>query len=128
MVSFTNDPVSHATLQTIAEFNSACNRADLDAMMAVTAEDVVFENTWPPPDGTRVAGRAAFRAFWVDFFRDSTNPRFESEEEIPAGDRCVVRWIFHWDNADGTSGHVRGVDVFRVKNGKISEKFAYVKG
>jgi ketosteroid isomerase-like protein len=120
--------MSQDTLTTIAAFNDACNRSDLDAMMAVTAEDVIFENTWPPPDGTRVVGRDAFRAFWVDFFRDSKNPRFESEEEILAGDRCVIRWIFHWDNADGTSGHVRGVDVFRVKNGKISEKFAYVKG
>jgi ketosteroid isomerase-like protein len=117
--------MSQDTRATIAAFNNACNRGDLEAMMAVTAEDVVFENTWPPPDGTRVVGREAFRAFWVDFFRDSKNPRFESEEEILAGE---VRWIFHWDNADGSPGHVRGVDVFRVKNGKISEKFAYVKG
>jgi ketosteroid isomerase-like protein len=120
--------MSHDTLTTIAAFNDACNRGDLDAMMAVTAEDVIFENTWPPPDGTRTTGREAFRAFWVDFFRDSKNPRFETEEAIPAGDRCVTRWTYHWDNADGSPGRVRGVDVFRVKSGKVAEKLSYVKG
>ncbi len=120
--------MSQDTLTTIAAFNDACNRADVEAMMAVTAEDVIFENTWPPPDGTRTTGREAFRAFWVDFFRDSKNPRFEAEEVIPAGDRCVTRWIYRWDNADGTSGHVRGVDVFKVRDGKVAEKLSYVKG
>ena len=29
---------------------------------------------------------------------------------------------------DGTPGHVRGVDVFRVRDGKVAEKLSYVKG
>ena len=39
------------------------------------------------------------------------------------GDRAVVRWVFDW----GT-GHVRGVDVMRVRDGKVAEKLSYVKG
>jgi hypothetical protein len=33
-------------------------------------------------------------------------------------------------NGDSRSvaGHIRGVDVFRFQDGKISEKFSYVKG
>jgi len=31
-------------------------------------------------------------------------------------------------DADGKPGHVRGVDVFRVREGKVAEKLAYVKG
>ncbi len=31
-------------------------------------------------------------------------------------------------DAAGTKGHVRGVDVFRVKDGLSSEKLSYVKG
>ena len=128
MSSEMDSHVSQTTLRTIHDFNDACARGDVGAMMAVTAEDVIFENTWPPPDGARLVGREAFRAFWVDFFRDTKNPRFETEEEIPAGDRCVARWTYHWDNADGVSGRVRGVDVFRVRNGKVAEKLSYVKG
>jgi len=29
---------------------------------------------------------------------------------------------------DGSPGHVRGVDVFRIRAGKIAEKRSYVKG
>ncbi len=31
------------------------------------------------------------------------------------------------DHSDG-EGHVRGVDVFRVRDGKVAEKLSYVKG
>ena len=31
-------------------------------------------------------------------------------------------------NADGSAGHVRGVDVLRVRDGKVVEKLSYVKG
>ena len=49
------------------------------------------------------------------------------EELITSGDRCVVRWIYTWVR-DGTPGHVRGVDVFRIRDGKVAEKLSYVKG
>jgi len=29
---------------------------------------------------------------------------------------------------DGQPWHLRGVDVFRVRDGKVAEKLAYVKG
>jgi hypothetical protein len=44
-----------------------------------------------------------------------------------AGDRCVVRWIYHWIR-EGREGHVRGVDLFTVRNGRVAEKLSYVKG
>jgi len=31
-------------------------------------------------------------------------------------------------DAAGTKGHVRGVDIFKIKDGLISEKLSYVKG
>jgi hypothetical protein len=39
-----------------------------------------------------------------------------------------VRWLYRWVDADGKDGHIRGVDVFRVRDGKVAEKLAYVKG
>ena len=57
----------------------------------------------------------------------SPEARFEAEETFAAGDRCVVRWVYHWVR-DGQPGHVRGVDVFRVRDGKVAEKLSYVKG
>lgn len=52
----------------------------------------------------------------------------EPEELFVAGDRGVLRWIYRWRNADGSPGHVRGVDIYRVRDGKVAEKLSYVKG
>jgi len=35
--------------------------------------------------------------------------------------------VYSWVK-DGTRGHVRGVDVFRVRAGLVAEKLSYVKG
>ncbi len=116
------------TLETINRFNAAFNRHDVDAVMALMTDDCVFENTFPPPDGQRFEGQSAVRGAWEELFRSSPNALFETEELFVAGDRCTARWIYRWTAADGTPGHVRGVDVFRVREGKVAEKLAYVKG
>jgi ketosteroid isomerase-like protein len=87
----------------------------------------VFENTAPAPDGTRFAGRDAVLKFWQGWFANNPDGRFEAEEEFGAGDRHVVRWIYR-KMRDGKPWHLRGVDVFRVRDGRVSEKLAYVKG
>jgi hypothetical protein len=53
---------------------------------------------------------------------------FVTEELVVAGDRAIVRWLHRWVDLDVTSGHVRGVDIFRVRDGKVAEKLSYVKG
>jgi len=123
-----DDVQTAATVATIEGFNEAFNRHDVDAIMALMTDDCVFESTSPPPDGPRYVGQAAVRAVWEAFFRSSPNAHFEAEEQFAAGDRCTVRWRYRWVDADGQQGHIRGVDVFRVRDGKVAEKLAYVKG
>jgi predicted SnoaL-like aldol condensation-catalyzing enzyme len=112
----------------ILAFNEAFNRHDVPEMMSMMHEDCVFENTDPAPDGTRFAGKQAVTQFWQDFFRESPHAHIDIEEIFGFSDRCVMRWKYTWLDAAGIQGHVRGVDVFRVKDGLISEKFSYVKG
>lgn len=121
------DPVAGATLSIVERFNEAFNAHDVDGIMRLMTDDVVFDNTRPPPDGERYEGQAAVRAFWERLFDRSPHARFETEEIFAAGDRCVVRWVYHWIK-EGEPGHVRGVDIFRVRNGKVAEKLSYVKG
>lgn len=116
------------TLAAIARFNEAFARQDVDAVMAAMTDDCVFENTSPSPDGTRYEGQAAVRAFWASFFDGSPLANFETEELFVAGDRCVARWTYRWGGTGDGAGHIRGVDVFRVRDGKVAEKLAYVKG
>jgi ketosteroid isomerase-like protein len=116
------------TTAVIERFNDALNRHDVDAVMALMTEDCVFENTYPPPDGTRYEGQAAVRGFWEEMLRSSTDARFTTEELVATGDRATVRWRYDYTSVDGLAGHIRGVDVFRVRDGKVAEKLAYVKG
>jgi hypothetical protein len=46
-----------------------------------------------------------------------------AEEIVAAADRCTVRWQYNFDG-----GHIRGVDVLRMRDGKVAEKLSYVKG
>ena len=112
----------------ILAFNEAFNRHDVPEMMSMMHEDCVFENTDPAPDGTRFAGKQAVTQFWQDFFRESPHAHIDIEEIFGFSDRCVMRWKYTWLDAAGNQGHVRGVDIFRVKDGLISEKLSYVKG
>ncbi|GIW05323.1 MAG: hypothetical protein KatS3mg060_0128 [Dehalococcoidia bacterium] len=112
-----------ATLEIIDRFNAAFNRHDVDGVMALMTEDCVFEGTDPAPDGTRYTGAAAVRAYWERFFANSPVAVFTTEDRFAAGDRCAVCWRYDWG-----SGHVRGVDIFRVRDGKVAEKKSYVKG
>jgi ketosteroid isomerase-like protein len=122
------DQVTAATLAAVERFNDAFNRHDVDAVMACMTDDCVFESTAPSPDGQRIEGQAAMRAVWEEFFGSSPTAVFEAEEIFATGDRCVVRWLYRWTDAAGKPGRVRGVDVMRVRDGKVAEKFAYVKG
>jgi ketosteroid isomerase-like protein len=122
------DDRTKETFEAIGRFNEAFGRHDVDGVMRAMTDDCVFENTFPPPDGERHVGQEAVRGFWERFFRSSPNAAFETEEIFASGDRCVVRWLYRWVGKDGTPGHIRGVDLFRVRDGKVAEKLSYVKG
>jgi ketosteroid isomerase-like protein len=122
------DPETAATLAAVARLSEAFGRHDVTGVMAAMTDDCVFENTCPPPDGERHAGQAAVRRFWERFFRENPSAVFETEEIFAAGDRCVSRWVYRWRAADGSAGHVRGVDLLRVRDGRVAEKLSYVKG
>jgi ketosteroid isomerase-like protein len=116
------------TMAVINRFNEVTNRHDVDGMMALMTSDVIFESTGPMPNGDHFEGQDAVRECWEGLFRDAPEARFEAEDSFACGDRACVRWIYHWTNADGTAGHIRGIDAFRVRDGKVAEKLAYVKG
>jgi predicted SnoaL-like aldol condensation-catalyzing enzyme len=120
-------PIRMAKIETairlVLQFNEAFNHHDVAGMMMLMSEDCVFENTAPAPDGTLYSGKEAVTRFWQDFFRESPQAHIDIEEIFGMGNRCIMRWKYSWGE-----GHVRGVDVFKVVDGLISEKLSYVKG
>jgi ketosteroid isomerase-like protein len=116
-----------ATRTTIDRFNEAFNRHDIDALAALLTENTIFEDTSPAPDGRRIEGKAAVVEFWRAWFERNPDARFEAEEVIVSGSRAVVPWVYR-KMRNGQPWHLRGVDLFTVRDGKVAAKLAYVKG
>jgi ketosteroid isomerase-like protein len=114
--------VGDDTRGAIERFHEAFNRHDLAGLAQLITDDCLFEDT-APPDGVRHAGREAVLAAWSGFFADAPAAHFDVEEMIIAGDRAIVPWRYAW-----ADGHVRGIDLMRVRDGKVAESLAYVKG
>lgn len=115
-------------IRIVLAFNDALNRHDVAGMMQLMTEDCVFENTNPPPEGSMYSGKAAVTQFWQDFFQQSPHAHIEIEEIFGVGARCVMRWRYEWVDRSGRQGHVRGVDLYQVRDNLICEKLSYVKG
>ena len=117
-----------AAIRVVLAFNEAFNRHDVTGMMQLMSDDCLFENADPAPDGAVYSGKETITRFWQDLFRESPQAHIEIEEIFSFGERCVMRWRYSWVDMGGKKGHVRGVDVFRVRNDSIHEKLSYVKG
>jgi ketosteroid isomerase-like protein len=115
------------TRTVIDTFNQCFNKHDADALAALLTEDTVFEDTSPAPDGRRIEGKAAVVEFWRGWFARNSDARFDAEEMIVSGNRAVIRWVYR-KMRNGQPWHLRGVDVFTVRDKKIAAKLAYVKG
>jgi ketosteroid isomerase-like protein len=117
----------HSTLAVIERFNEAFNRHDADLLASLLTDDTVFEDTSPAPDGKRVEGKTDVAAYWRGWFARNLDAQFTTEEMIVTGDRAIVRFVYH-KMRHGQLWHLRGVDVFTVRDGKVAAKLAYVKG
>lgn len=111
-----------SALAVVAEFGAKWTAHDLEGTLEWCTQDCRFDSTDPAPDGTLCVGIEEIRANWQHIFENSESI-FEVEETFAADDRVIQRWRYSW----GT-GHVRGIDLFKVRDGKVSEKFSYVKG
>lgn len=107
------------------EYNEALNHRDVDGLLALLTDDCAFTSHSPAPAGATFAGKEAIAGYWQAFFAAHPAARFEVEEVFGLGFRCVLRWALHLNETD--SG-LKGVDVFRIKDGRIEEVLSYVKG
>ena len=111
-----------AVLDVLADFNAAFNRHDIDGLRAVVTDDCVFVDT-APPAGIRHEGAAAVLAAFEWLFTQSPAARFDAGLVLVAGERVIQTWRYSWDG-----GYVDGVDLIRVRGGRVAEKASYVKG
>ena len=119
-------PVTRAELEGLAHrFTEAFNREDLDGVMALMAEDAVYDEF----TGTRSRGKAAIREAFVPQFRgDFGRIRFHTEDLFadPETGKVLIRWLCTLETGD-TTRRWRGLDILRFEEGLVKEKHTYAK-
>jgi hypothetical protein len=113
-----------ATREIIQRFHAAFEQHRPDDLDGLIGEGCVLENTAPAPDGARYEGRTACLDFWKGIAA-SPDLAFTAEEIWVCEDRGIIRWQLRWGSA--AADRVRGVNVMRVRDGKIVEGLGYVK-
>ena len=120
-----NDAESKQTEAILHRFNRVFLTHNPAPLAELVADDCVVENTQPAPDGARHEGKEACIALWT---RIATTPGidFQPESIVARGDRGEVKWRLVW--GPHRSDSVRGVNLMRVRDGRIVEVQGYVKG
>lgn len=116
---------SDATREIVTRFHAAFVKHRPEDLDYLIDENCVLENTAPAPDGARYEGRSACLDFWRAI-ASSANLVFDAEEIWVSEDRAIVRWKLRWSESE--ADRVRGVNIMRVRDGKIVEGLGYVKG
>jgi len=98
---------------------------DVDAIMAVVSDDVVFHNVTA---GERVEGAEAFRAHVAAIHERWPDLSFEEHGVYFAGDAGMVEWTARGTAPDGRRLEWDGMDVINCRNGLITRNAVYSSG
>ncbi len=113
----------------LAQWNRAWDEHDLDGVMALFHEDILFDNF----TGGKAEGKENLRQAWAPWFANHGGFRFIEEETFVDEDeqKVLYRWKLHWPSFEkGYEGKPevrRGVDVIHFRDGKIIKKLTYSK-
>jgi len=119
----------HEIKNKLEQWNLAWDNHDLDGVIDLFHEDVLFDN-WT---GGRVRGKEALRKAWAPWFANHGTFRFIEEETFidEKEQKVLYRWLLEWPSFErehqGKHEKRRGVDVIHFKDGKIINKFTYSK-
>ena len=110
------------TTEIMRRFNQAFLEHDPAMLADLVGPDCVMESIQPAPNGTRYEGYEACLEFWQTLAADKIS-YFEVEDTVAMGEHATIRWRFNF----GEGRSVRGVNVMRVRDGKIVEALGYAK-
>ncbi|WP_309104624.1 nuclear transport factor 2 family protein [Microbacterium sp.] len=113
-----------ATTALMHRFNRAFTEHDATGFDDLIADDCVMEAVAPAPEGERTVGKAACLAFWKDLI-ENPSIQFTPERIDAFGEAAIIRWRLV---AGSGPGHqMRGVNLMRVREGRIVEALGYGK-
>jgi ketosteroid isomerase-like protein len=115
--------------KSLKKWNLAWDNHDLDGVMELFHDDVLFEN-WT---GGRAKGKENLRKAWAAWFENHGGFRFTEEETFIDAEqqKALYRWQLDWPSLEkgfeGRPEKRRGVDVLHFRDGKIIQKLTYSK-
>lgn len=108
------------TATIIDQYNAAFLERSPEKLVDLIAADCVMEGTGPAPDGNVWTGYDECLAGWQGLASEPTI-QFTVEHVDIDDDRAVIRW-----RITGAENY-RGVNLMRVRDGKIVEALGYGK-
>lgn len=118
------EPSVRTTRDVLDLYNDAFQRHDASLLSELIADDCVIEDSGPAPCGERREGGAACLARWSELAANRALVFTPEPAEIH-GDLAVQPWLLHW--GEGELDRVRGVNLLRIRDGRIVEARGYVK-
>lgn len=115
---------ARTTREVLDRYNEAFRLHDPTLLHDLIADDCVIEDTSPAPDGMRREGGRACLARWSELAANRAL-EFTPEAAEIYGDLAVQPWLLRWGN--GENDGVRGVNLIRIRDGRIVEARGYVK-
>lgn len=119
-----------STGEVVTSYLEALSRGDVDAAVALVADD--FHNEHTSSLGNSLRGRDAYRERLPRFLAQFTQLRYELEDLIVDGERAAAPYTmtFRWTADDGTEVpvRIRGIFRFRVVDGHITHRVDYWDG
>ncbi len=130
-----------SAVRVVAAFVDDFNRHDTAGMLRYLDETCSLEipapmpllgsagraATDPVPGAAPFSGKADAERLFAAIFGGSPGVTIEVEELFGAGFRSVLRWNCGWTDQDGGRS-LRGVSIFKMKNGLIGEILSYRSG
>ena len=113
----------------LKEWNRAWDRHDLEGVMNLFHEEIIFEN-WT---GGNARGKEALRQAWEPWVRNHGAFRFVEEGLFidEAAQKVLYQWTLEWPSPErgfeGKAERRRGLDVIHFRDGKIHRKFSKAK-
>ena len=113
----------------VDRFTTVWNKHDLEGILAMMTDDVVFEASFgKEPWGTRVVGRAAVREFLLEMFARIPDVRWDEIRRFASPELVTVEWLTTGTPQGSTRYEVEGCDILSLREGKIAAKRSFRKG
>ena len=119
---------SEVKVNVLRRLVDAFNRQDVDAAVALFADDCVFESSrGPDPWGRRFVGKDELREGIASRFAAIPVGEYGDDTHVVFDDRGFSEWTLRGTTAEGEEIDVRGCDIWTFAGDKIARKNSFWK-